>query len=103
MGNESNVTNTITGSNYTGLLSGTSTANVLIDRWYIGEKAKEKIKNDLFSTLEGHEYKVRIDHADIIIDGIKRNGYHLIVSNDLYTYTLPNWYYSSPQKMEITC
>lgn len=97
----SDITNTSV-SSYTNLL--TSTGNyTILDKWYLGEKAKDKLKNDLFFALEGHEYKVKIEHADIVIDGINKKGYHLIVTNNVYTWS-PTWY-STPtsQKMEITC
>lgn len=109
MANESNITTSshtidtnvsnINTSNYTGLQIGNY---VILDKWYIGERAKDKLKNDLFSTLDEHEYKVKIEHADIVIDGVNKKGYHLIITNNAYTWYYPTWY-SSPTQMEITC
>lgn len=97
---DTNATNASVSSNY--IYTGN---HVILDKWYIGEKAKDKLKNDLFSTLDEHEYKVKIEHANIVIDGVDRKGYHLIIINNGYTwYPTPTWYSTSTsQRMEITC
>lgn len=103
---EDKVSNAIVNSNY--IVNYGSNIKI-IDKWFIGKNAKEKIQEEIFSHVLGHEYKVEVIADKIILNEKEQPAYHLIVSTIGYNYSYPYITYATNtgtpviNPYEITC